>query len=65
VADMTPQTDTPHCSTQPVRYALEMNQGWFAERRIGVQSVIEGLPGLRPTSNFPKTSYNQQFRVTK
>jgi len=44
IADMAPQTETPHCSARPVRYALEMNQGWFSERGISVQSVIEGLP---------------------
>jgi len=44
VADMAPQTDTPHCSIEPVRYALEMNQGWFARRGIGPGKVIEGLP---------------------
>jgi len=44
VADMAAQTDTAHCSAQPVRYALEMNQGWFAARGIAAQSVIDGLP---------------------
>jgi len=43
VADMAPQTDTPHCSGEPVRYALEMNQGWFARRGIGPGVRIEGL----------------------
>jgi len=46
LSDMAPQTETAHCSTQPVRYALEMNQHWFTERGIGTQSVIEGLSGL-------------------
>jgi len=44
IADMVPQTDTAHCSLQPVRHALEMRQGWFAERGIRVNSVITGLP---------------------
>jgi len=44
LADMQPLDDTSHCSAQPVRYALEMNQGWFAQRGIGPQAVIEGLP---------------------
>src|SRR5690606_36326389 len=34
IADMTPRTDDVHCAAQPVRYALEMNQGWFATRRL-------------------------------
>ena len=34
LADMKPQTDDSHCSTKPVRFVLEMNQGWFAKRNI-------------------------------
>jgi uncharacterized membrane protein (UPF0127 family) len=34
MADMKPQSDDSHCSTKPVRYVLEMNQGWFAKRQI-------------------------------
>jgi uncharacterized protein len=34
IADMQPQTDDSHCSAKPVRYALEMNQGWFAKRGV-------------------------------
>jgi uncharacterized membrane protein (UPF0127 family) len=35
IADMRPLDDvTIHRSTQPVPYALEVNQGWFAERGI-------------------------------
>ena len=44
IEDMAPRTDTPHCSEQPVRYVLEMNQGWFAQRGIGKNAVIKGLP---------------------
>lgn len=44
IADMAPQTDTPHCSAEPVRYALEMNQGWFARRGIVPGKVVDGLP---------------------
>ena len=32
--DMKPQTTDSHCSTQPVRYVLEMNQGWFGKKGI-------------------------------
>lgn len=35
LADMKPQSDDSHCSAKPVRYVLEMNQGWFAKRQIG------------------------------
>jgi uncharacterized membrane protein (UPF0127 family) len=35
LADMKPQTTDSHCSEEPVRYVLEMNQGWFAKKNIG------------------------------
>jgi uncharacterized membrane protein (UPF0127 family) len=34
LADMQPQKDDSHCSSKPVRFVLEMNQGWFAKRQI-------------------------------
>jgi hypothetical protein len=34
MADMKPQTTDSHCSKQPVRFVLEMNQGWFAKKGI-------------------------------
>ncbi len=44
IADMQPQKLDSHCSSQPVRYALEMNQGWFAKRGIQAGSKITGAP---------------------
>ncbi|MBQ1764766.1 MAG: DUF192 domain-containing protein [Aquincola sp.] len=44
IADMQPQKLDSHCSEQPVRYALEMNQGWFAKRGIKPGSKITGAP---------------------
>ncbi|KPF52815.1 hypothetical protein D621_10875 [beta proteobacterium AAP51] len=44
IADMQPQSDQSHCSAQPVRYALEMNMGWFAKRGIKAGSRIRGGP---------------------
>lgn len=44
LADMQPQSLDSHCSAQPVRYVLEMNQGWFARRGIQAGSKIGGLP---------------------
>jgi len=32
--EMKPQTLDSHCSSKPVRYVLEMNQGWFAKRGV-------------------------------
>lgn len=34
IADMTPKSEQSHCPTRSVRYALEMEQGWFARRGI-------------------------------
>lgn len=34
IADMVPQTTVSHCSAKPVRFVLEMNQGWFSKRGI-------------------------------
>ncbi len=33
-----------HCSNEPVRYALEMNQGWFAKRGFKAGSKLAGGP---------------------
>ena len=44
VEDMKPQTLDSHCSNQPVRYVLEMNQGWFAKRGIKPGFKLGGLP---------------------
>ena len=42
--DMKPKTTDSHCSTKPVRYVLEMNQGWFAKRGIKAGSKLGGKP---------------------
>ena len=44
LADMKPQSLDSHCSTQPVRYVLEMNQGWFAKRSIKAGAKLQGAP---------------------
>ena len=44
LADMKPQTTDSHCSTKPVRYVLEMNQGWFAKRGIKAGTRLGGAP---------------------
>ena len=48
LADMKPQALDSHCSAQPVRYVLEMNQGWFAKRGIKPGSKITGKPFGNP-----------------
>jgi len=44
LADMKPQTTQAHCSAKPVRYVLEMNQGWFAKRGIKAGYKLGGSP---------------------
>lgn len=44
IADMQPQSEQSHCSASPVRYALEMNQGWFAKRNIKPGFKLKGAP---------------------
>jgi len=48
LADMKPQTLDSHCSAQPVRFVLEMNQGWFAKRGIQAGSKLGGAPFNQP-----------------
>ncbi|AVS70911.1 DUF192 domain-containing protein [Paracidovorax avenae] len=47
LADMKPQTLDSHCSDKPVRFVLEMNQGWFAKRGIKPGSKLAGAPFAR------------------
>lgn len=44
LADMKPQTTDSHCAARPVRYVLEMNQGWFAKRGLKAGSRLGGEP---------------------
>jgi hypothetical protein len=44
LADMAPQTDTEHCSAKPVRYVLEVNQGWFARKGFKAGVKLSGAP---------------------
>jgi uncharacterized membrane protein (UPF0127 family) len=46
-ADMEPRSEKSHCSAQPVRFALEMNLGWFAKRGIKPGAKISGKPFRR------------------
>jgi uncharacterized protein len=44
LADMQPQSLDSHCSEKPVRYVLEMNQGWFSKRGLRAGSRLSGPP---------------------
>jgi uncharacterized protein len=42
LADMKPQTLDSHCSDKPVRFVLEMNQGWFAKKGLKAGTKLTG-----------------------
>ncbi|MBS0335961.1 MAG: DUF192 domain-containing protein [Proteobacteria bacterium] len=43
VEDMKPQTEDSHCAKKPVRFALEMNLGWFASKGLKPGAKLRGL----------------------
>lgn len=43
IANMLPQTRTAHDSSGMVKYALEMNMGWFSVRKIVAGAQVIGL----------------------
>lgn len=46
LADMQPLSEDSHCSAKPIRYALEMEQGWFARRGLKAGARLAGPAGL-------------------
>ncbi len=44
LADMKAQTTDSHCSSKPVRYVLEMHQGWFAKKGFKAGMRLGGSP---------------------
>lgn len=44
IEDMQAQTENNHCPTANIRYALEMSQGWFAQKGLKPGMQINGLP---------------------
>ena len=47
IEDMAPQTEASHCAMRPVRYALEVNRGWFAARGLKPGTRLGGIPGTK------------------
>ena len=47
IRDMQPLTESSHCAARPVRFALEMNQGWFAKRGLKAGARLRGAPFKR------------------
>jgi uncharacterized protein len=48
IHDMQPQNETSHCAAKPARFALEMSQGWFAQKGIKPGAKIGGLDKAPP-----------------
>jgi uncharacterized membrane protein (UPF0127 family) len=44
LADMKPLALDSHCSDKPVRFVLEMNQGWFAKKGLKPGAKLAGEP---------------------
>jgi len=44
LADMKPQSTDSHCSSKPVRYVLEMKQGWFSQKGVQAGFKLGGTP---------------------
>ncbi len=44
IADMAPQQTTLTPSLKPVRYALEVNRGWFVEHGVKEGDTVRNLP---------------------
>jgi uncharacterized membrane protein (UPF0127 family) len=42
LADMQPLKEDSHCSKEPVRFVLEMHQGWFARKNIKEGAKLGG-----------------------
>jgi uncharacterized membrane protein (UPF0127 family) len=42
LVDMQPLSLDSHCSEEPVRFVLEMNQGWFAKKNIKKGTRLSG-----------------------
>ena len=47
IQDMEPLEEGPYRSAEPARYALEVNQGFFAQRGVEVRDTVEIPEGYR------------------
>ena len=44
ILDMEPETLDPHVSAGPSIYAIEVNKGWFADKKVKAGDKVTGLP---------------------
>ncbi len=49
IAEMKPLDETSTCSEKPVRFALEMNKGWFSQRGLKPGFKLQGAPFVAST----------------
>jgi hypothetical protein len=61
---MKPMSEDSHCSAKPVRYVLEMNQGWFAKRASRPAPSWAARPSIakRRQNQHPSCSTGRGFR---
>ena len=43
IEDMAPHTETNHCTARNAMFALEANQGWFAQHGVSAGTQVLGL----------------------
>jgi uncharacterized protein len=48
VEDMKPHSEDSHCAKKPVRFALEMNAGWFDSKGLRPGAKLRGLEKYKP-----------------
>jgi len=48
IEDMKPHSEDSHCTKKPVRFALEMNVGWFESKGLRAGSRLRGLEKFKP-----------------
>ena len=48
IEEMKPHSEDAHCTKKPVRYALEMNRGWFASKGLREGTKLRGLEKFKP-----------------
>lgn len=48
IEDMAPNTEQAHASRGDAKYAIEVNQGWFAQRGVRPGDKVSGLERLPP-----------------
>ena len=51
ILDMKPHDESSHCPVRPVRYALEMEQGWFARRGLNAGTRLSQPQVFRAGAN--------------